>query len=1480
MKNIFQQLDTSYRLWVNFIRVLRLTVLMPSLALTFGVAPQAFADDIEIYRGLTGDDAATSNNTLNPNLLFVLDTSGSMKTPEPVDKSATYDPADDTYGSSSADDYYVYDSSWNYTGVTVNASRNYCKASKDYIADPLNSNRPAFLNKVLIWQNAPAFEEQVDASCSAGPKSFSFSDTSSYTCSGRRCTSRYDYYYQETIDISESYEIELESDEDGYFRADLYEGNALVDSCSWDYRDGGDDYECDLSYDETKTTRPTLRLAYYHTNRSNTYSDLDTKISYTTFCATDKKDAIVNWVNEYDDEYPVTEYRGIECAADSELDPPHGKTDTANNAYPRYQGTDLSKNPRNPKFASSTANDLAVQWDVDTISEKYIVSGHYHDFRQNGIIGDIDPADINTPASGQTALEFCQFDSGFLDYDNVDKYVYNASGEVKRCTSRVQLMKEATHEIFDRISDVNVGLVRYNQASGGTVLTAVDDIGESTNRADLINSLYKLPANGATPLQESMYTAFQYFIGGNVVNNKGPRYNSTGGAREFDPSTTASCLNGSYFSGSELRCRNTEDRFGRETRSEAENTIDNTDPDAVSNGKYISPIQGQCQDNAIVLLSDGDATLDTGHVNAINGLSDSGTACSSSNGDCLDELTRHMANAQDVYAGKVKVTNDDGTVSEIDSGDNKIYTYTIAFGTGISDGSTELEDAAIAGQREGGDSQFFRAADSDQLINRFEQILSDIGSVSNDSFVAPAVAVNAFNRLQFRDDLYFALFQPENSPRWPGNIKKFKIDGSTGLVIDANGDEAINTNGDGFFKDTAVSYWGSNTLKDGPDVLRGGVVDELDLDPSPRQLFADLAGGSSKSISKLGRADFLTKITDAGITDIGQRASPDLATNVDNIIDWSLGYDIPEEVGDDADQPNFYFGESLHSTPFVLDYGTKAATEKDILFVATNQGMLHAIDGATGSEKWAYIPDPDLFGNLGVYYNNLTSDDHQYGLDSELMFDVKRDLSGALTRANVFFGQRRGGTKYFGLDLLNADKSTAGAAAPVNKLWTLDSLPNAGQSWARPVPATVNFCTGGVCTDTEVLFISGGYDTLYDQLEVVGGEDRPKALSALAGNVKGNTIYMVHRTTGALLWMAGKDSSQVTVNSSNTGFFLNSEMTHSFPSEPTVVDADFDGVADFIYAVDIAGRVWRFDFVGDASTKDDSEGNPVITIDENDISTGNAVKADGTNEVNGGIIAELSAESDNRRFFNKVDVSLTPRRDGELARYNLITGSGNRSDPTLDEVAENRLYFLFDRNVVFPQFTFNSEGNPSGVTYNLISESERIDSTDIKSRFIETDLDLADDHKYGFYIPLSTTGTEKMLNGTLTNNGVVIAVSYSPTVIKELREGVFCQKGAGSSSLYQIDLGTGETSRLTLDKAGISARPVVIEVENPDAATDPDAPDTKKILIIGTESFDASGAPVITEDPDSDVEDLEDPGLGESDVGQIKKINWWERTKR
>jgi len=62
---------------MNILDMKKLITSVFSLIITFGCSP-VYADDIEIYEAISRATQATGDGDFNPNVLFVLDNSGSM----------------------------------------------------------------------------------------------------------------------------------------------------------------------------------------------------------------------------------------------------------------------------------------------------------------------------------------------------------------------------------------------------------------------------------------------------------------------------------------------------------------------------------------------------------------------------------------------------------------------------------------------------------------------------------------------------------------------------------------------------------------------------------------------------------------------------------------------------------------------------------------------------------------------------------------------------------------------------------------------------------------------------------------------------------------------------------------------------------------------------------------------------------------------------------------------------------------------------------------------------------------------------------------------------------------------------------------------------------------------------------------------------------------------------------------------------------
>lgn len=144
--------------------------------------------------------------------------------------------------------------------------------------------------------------------------------------------------------------------------------------------------------------------------------------------------------------------------------------------------------------------------------------------------------------------------------------------------------------------------------------------------------------------------------------------------------------------------------------------------------------------------------------------------------------------------------------SETSSIDRRVITHTIGFAANTS-ANNFLNQLAL--QSGGG---FYQADNSTELLDAFNTILRSVKDI-NATFVSPGVAVNQLNRLTHRDELYFALFKPSEGAIWPGNLKRYRLDGDE--VLDKNGLDAVDSV-TGFFAENSHSYW--SVLADGNDV--------------------------------------------------------------------------------------------------------------------------------------------------------------------------------------------------------------------------------------------------------------------------------------------------------------------------------------------------------------------------------------------------------------------------------------------------------------------------------------------------------------------------------------------------------------------------------------------------------------------------------------------------------------------------------------
>lgn len=1457
--------------------VFKLMLLVFSFSLTILSTQFSYAEDIEIYENIP--EQVTSEKLLQPNILFVLDTSGSMTNLTGVSNPKDiFDP--DKY--SDDGNIYVYDLDFNYSNIYFPKTTNKCDALDNFYADPINQDAPEYRGKGMFWRYTPESSTKSTTCVEAPEAPVNYVQT--FTDKQKNVN-----IFNVNVAGDTKYQLEWTLNAGGLLKKIFLQekpagsGWVNIDVDSGDCSSNSNNISpqtrtCEFT---TSSNATKIRLITNDQKIPNTPSTVVASlVKFSTVCTPTPGASTIPASSNWFETVPqanLNEIEAFECAADNGL---HGVNDASGDVFPQLSsGVDIATTA--PQYTSTnTAGSNVVDW--DSVTPRVYVTSQYHQYLQNPVTPPAgtptvtyNPNSLNS-ANVQASL-YCKEGGGTnLSYFYLNSVLY-------QCQSRVAVMKQAVRNVLKTTNNINVGLMRFNATHGGTLTSAVKDIGEGSNRADLIAEVLNLPAQGATPLQEVLYEAKRYFSG-DIISFQ-TRFPESVGALHLDDDVSTLDVTGTLSN-----------IFDNNVSSYKNITIDFTDPDGyvLDRGlyNYVSPITNQCQDNTVILFSDGEPTRDRSFETKIESFS--GLNCEAIDGEvsgkCLDELAYGLAN-KDVNASK--------------EGINNVYTHVIGFDLQ----NDILEETAKKGKRpsdvEG--SNYHIPEGLDELQNVFKNILFRVQEVKSDTFAAPSVSVNASNRLQNRDELYYALFKPSNTPRWNGNIKKYKIT-ADGVIRDSKNLPAVDQN-TGFFKETARSIW--STQDDGDVVTEGGFAGTFDGDPvdadSPKRniwgvvdaTINDTTETEAVNLINGEGATFMEKfiantstISDEGFGLVGNTVA-EKTENKENVVKWLLGADVDQELVSSSSptDPNQFVGETLHSTPYVLTYGTNPDPDyqKDIIFSTTNQGLLHAINGQSGEEEWAYIADPSLFKNFGAYYNQKVNAPHAYGLDGEIEFKVERAKNQSVTKAHLFIGQRRGGDKYFGIDVTNAlpinvAANPNGPPSPTpgpEKLWTItgemSDFDRMGQTWAKPVSAKVNYCDDNVastskadCPSRDVLFLSGGYDTKYDGIVTIDPVTKVRTLtdadfSLHADSVKGNAIYMVDAADGSLLWMAGKTDQ---IKDSDRDLALD-EMEHSFPTEPTVIDADFDGIADLLFVTDISGQIFRIDFQGHITK--DTDGN--LIVDDNDI---RANPKAGVNEVSGGVIADLSDDSANRKFYNRLDVSLIPATKTTFARYAISIGSGYRAHPLLDEGGNdpdwiNKLYVIFDENTQNPQANVDSNGefangSDQGVTYDYVDPAAgtAITYDDIKPP--EDPIDLVSTNKHGFFIGLSKGSSEKLINPTLTNNGSIIAVSYSPNPVVN-NNGAVCEADIGSSTVYQVDLLTGVSASKDLTKPGLSPGAIVLEIPN----ENPELP-LVKILCIGTECAPAGGESTI-----KDGKIIGPIGLGSVQAGDLNKINWWEK---
>ena len=458
---------------------------------------------------------------------------------------------------------------------------------------------------------------------------------------------------------------------------------------------------------------------------------------------------------------------------------------------------------------------------------------------------------------------------------------------------------------------------------------------------------------------------------------------------------------------------------------------------------------------------------------------------------------------------------------------------------------------------------------STRLTEAFKSITSRIGAGSGVTFNT--------NSLNSESKLYQASF---NSTQWSGELEAYALDAyanvastpdwKAGTVLDARNlltnDRTIITYNDS--TDAAVAFDWANLSSSQQDDLKTDSSGALEVTvgfPKAKAVLDYIRGNRDCEIGSSGTCslakEFRTRNSRLG----------DLVSS-QPIYSGAPKQTWPEQAPFGVTPENYGdYTSGIAAASAAFSSSKNAATRTPMIYSGANDGMLHAFNGNTGEEVFAYIPSMVYSTAVarGLHTLSEPSYSHKYYVDlSPALSQAYIDTGSGDDWHSVLIGGLRGGGRgIFALNVTDPDSvieattaATKETAAKNMVMWEFTNTDDAdlGYSFSRPQVVPVGTDSG---VEWYVVF-GNGYNA-----DTAAGADGEAYLFVLKleGPGSDNT------------WDIGTDYYKVP-----TGVGSTSDLNGL--STPELVDLNRDSITDRVYAGDLHGNMWVFDLSGDPAS--------------------------------------------------------------------------------------------------------------------------------------------------------------------------------------------------------------------------------------------------------------------------------------------------------
>jgi len=439
-----------------------------------------------------------------------------------------------------------------------------------------------------------------------------------------------------------------------------------------------------------------------------------------------------------------------------------------------------------------------------------------------------------------------------------------------------------------------------------------------------------------------------------------------------------------------------------------------------------------------------------------------------------------------------------------------------------------------------GRGQNYTTSDVTGTVAKIQAMVADL---LNKSGSAAAVAVSNVNVRAGDNTAYASVY---STGGWYGDLLAFSVDVNTGNVT------------------TNTPAWSARDRLEQRDFTTRLIAtyDSSSRNGIPFQ-WASLTSAMQTQLSTIASAPSLTNGAETLNFLRGDR-SPE-----------ADGYRIrPYILGDvvDAEPVSVRGGVGTYADPGYAVFHNMLDTRRPMVYLAGNDGMVHAFDASSGDEVWAYVPSlvfPALSELASPNYQH-----HFYVDGTPVVGDVDFGHTGTSVgspdwHSILVGGLRYGGKGYYALDVTNPNDVSDESHAAGKVLWEFPNsmtstavVNNLGYSFGKPLIVKTH-------TYGWVVLVTSGYNDT-------------------TGDAQGH-LFVLNAATGAVLadlvTTGGTSANQANLGQIS-GFVTNGQQ---------------DLTVEQVYGGDNLGNVWRFDLssssaaswsVAKLATLTDGTGNP------------------------------------------------------------------------------------------------------------------------------------------------------------------------------------------------------------------------------------------------------------------------------------------------